>query len=238
MAKHVNPFNTDDQPPFSGFPADALVFFRQLKKNNTREWFAKNKERFDDAVRRPMEALLETLAASLRGAVPEIAIEPKKAIYRIYRDTRFSKDKTPYKTWCAASFSHAGRDRKTAPGYYFHFNDTELGIGGGLYAPMPDQLKALRTAIDRDPTPLLAILADRKFKKLFGELDGELLVRVPQGFDKEHPSEELLRRKQFLCWTTSDPQIICDEGFVALLASHIQAMAPLVRWLTENDRVD
>ena len=235
MAKHVNPFESDDQPPFAGFPADALAFFRQLKKNNTREWFAEHKDRYEENVKQPMEALLATLSTKLRNVVPEIAIEPKKAIYRIYRDTRFSKDKTPYKTWCAASFSHTGRDRKTAPGYYFHFNDKELGIGGGLYAPMPEQLKNIRAAIDRDHTQLLAILADKKFKKLFGELDGELLTRVPQGFDKEHPAAELLRRKQFLCWTTTDPKVITEEAFVDTLVTHITAMAPLVRWLSEED---
>jgi uncharacterized protein (TIGR02453 family) len=234
MAKHVNPFLQDDMPPFAGFPEDALKFFRALKKNNTREWFAENKARFDANVRGPMESLLAALAVRLQSRVPDLAIEPKKAIYRIYRDTRFSKDKTPYKTWCAASFSLAGQDRKTAPGYYFHFNDKELGIGGGLYAPLPAQLKALRAAIDRDPKPLLATVAEKSFKKLFGELDGEVLARVPQGYDKEHPSADLLRMKQYLCWVTMDPKIILDEDLLAILADHVIAMTPLVRWLTAH----
>ncbi|MBR9975801.1 MAG: DUF2461 domain-containing protein [Bacteroidetes bacterium] len=234
MARPVNPFNEDTLPPFGGFPKDTLRFLRELKKNNSREWFTENKHRYEQAIKEPMLMLLESLAARLRVAHPDIVLEPKKAMYRIYRDVRFSADKSPYKEWVAAAFTYRGFDRKQDAAFYFHFSPEEFGIGGGLYAPTGDRLKNVRKAIDADASPLHAILKEKSFRKYFGELQGEELARVPQGFDKEHPEVALLRKKQFLCWATQPTSALADAAVVELLLAHFSAMAPFVRWLVDH----
>ena len=234
MAKFVNPFEENIHPPFAGFPADAVKFLKQLTRNNNREWFEANKPRYESSIRQPMESLLETLGGLLRLRVPDIAIDPKKSMYRIYRDVRFSKDKTPYKTWVAASCSLSGHDRKTAPGFYFHFTSKEIGVGGGLYAPDSNQLKNIRKAIDRDAATFRKLVSEKTFVKRFGELEGEKLVRVPQGFAADHPAADLLRMKQFLCWKEEDLALIHEPDFAGFLADHFEAMSRFVRWLAEN----
>jgi uncharacterized protein (TIGR02453 family) len=127
-----------------------------------------------------------------------------------------------------------GFDRKTDAAFYFHITPEEFGIGGGLYAPQGDRLKNLRKAIDADAAPLRAILKEKTFRKYFEGLEGEELSRVPQGYDKEHPSADLLKKKQFLCWQTLPLSTIHDADLVDRLASHFSAMAPFVRWLVDH----
>jgi uncharacterized protein (TIGR02453 family) len=234
MAKKINPFEQDVLPPFDGFPTDAIRFLRELKKNNDRDWFNENKSRFETSVKEPMLQLLAALAVRMKGVHPEIELEPKKAMYRIYRDVRFSKDKAPYKTWIAAAFTYQGFDRKQDAAFYFHITPEEVGVGGGLYAPAGDRLKNLRAAIDADAAELRGILKEKKFKKSFGELTGEELQRIPQGFDKEHPDADLLRKKQFLCWKALPTSVIRKAEFLDELAEDFAAMAAFVRYLAEH----
>jgi len=236
MAKKINPFQENTLPPFVGFPTDALTFLKQLGKNNTREWFADNKVRYEQSIKEPMESLLSSLSEKLRGFDPDIVIEPKKAMYRIYRDVRFSRDKSPYKNWAAAAFTFKGFDRKTDPAFYFHFNTKELGIGGGMYAPSSEQLNHVRKAISKDVKSFRGILTDKKFLTWFPGLEGEVLSRVPQGYEKDHPEAELLRHKQFLCWTTSNPAVITEQEFFTTLTNACKAMAPFIKWLATNSR--
>jgi uncharacterized protein (TIGR02453 family) len=233
MARSVNPFDEELHPPFAGFPRDAIRFFAQLRKNNTREWFEEQRGRFEESVREPMFALLGGLRDALRRHDPDIILEPKKAVFRLYRDVRFSKDKSPYKTQIAAAFGYAGKGKNDA-GFYFHVSDREVGVGGGLYMPDAEQLRSLRRAIAADARPLRASVATKKFRELFGELQGETLQRTPQGFPPDHPSADLLRMKQFLCWMEFPPATACDEEFQDLLVRHFLAMAPFVRWLSEH----
>ncbi len=236
MAKKVNPFDLESAPPFDGFPKDAVQFLRDLAANNNREWFAVNKDRYESSVRAPMLSLLTTLEARLRAFDSTIVIEPKKAMYRIFRDVRFSADKSPYKTWVAAAFTHSGADRKTDAAYYFHITPDEVGIGGGLYAPSGDQLRKLRAAVDTRHEELRAILAEQRYAKIFGGLTGDELTRVPAGFDKEHPAGDLLRRKQFLAWATVPMKAVYGAGFADTVYEHCVAMAPLMRWLLAHSR--
>ncbi len=234
MARQINPFNEDTLPPFIGFPKDTLKFLRELKKNNNREWFAEQKPRYEQNVKEPMQMLLGSLAARLHAIDADIVLEPKKAMYRIYRDVRFSADKSPYKVWIAAAFTYRGFDRKNDAAFYFHITPEELGIGGGLYAPQGDRLKNLRKAIDADAAPLRGILKEKKFRKYFGELTGEELTRVPQGYDKEHPDADLMKKKQFLCWQTLPVALVTEAELLDRLVEHFSAMAPFVRWLVDH----
>ncbi len=234
MARLINPFHEDTFPPFNGFPKDTLRFLRELKKNNTREWFAQNKERYEKNVKEPMHTLLAGIATRMRVFDPEIVLEPKKAMYRIHRDVRFSDDKSPYKLWVAAAFTYRGFDRKNDAAFYFHISPEEFGIGGGLYAPQGDRLKNIRKAIDADADPLRAILNGKSFKRYFGGLVGEELARVPQGYDKEHPAIDLLKKKQFLSWKTLPLESITEARVLDDLVKHFAAMAPFVRWLVDH----
>src|SRR5262249_10812490 len=125
-----------------------------------------------------------------------------KAIYRIYRDTRFSKDKTPYKTHIAATFGRRGFRRTEAAGFYFGVSHKEVEIGGGSYMPEPEQLAAIRKKIDSDSKSLRKILDNKELKKLMGNLLGDKLSRVPKGFDPEHPAAEFLKMKQLYFYIT------------------------------------
>ncbi len=234
MPRTMNSSNQDTLPPFAGFPKDALKFLRELKKNNDREWFAEHKERYERNVKDPMMMLLGELAVRLQAFDPEIVIEPKKAMYRIYRDVRFSSDKSPYKSWIAAAFTYRGFDRKNDAAFYFHITPEEFGIGGGLYAPLGDSLKNIRKGIDADAASLRKVLKAKAFKKHFGELTGEELARVPKGYDKEHPDIDLLKKKQFLCWNTQPVSLVTETAFLDNLLEHSKAMAPFIRWLVDH----
>src|SRR5438270_7110241 len=130
---------------FPGFPREALSFLRQLERNNSREWFQPRKELFERRVREPMLRLVELLCDDVRKFAADHVVEPKKALYGIYRDTRFSKDKTPYKTHIAAIFHRHNLDRHSSAGYYFHVEPTKVGIASGAYMPGPVELYAIRT---------------------------------------------------------------------------------------------
>jgi uncharacterized protein (TIGR02453 family) len=234
MAKKINPFDQHVQPPFTGFPKDMLRFFKDLKANNTREWFLGNKSRYEQSVREPMLGLLADLADRLRAVDGDIELDPKKALYRINRDVRFSADKSPYKTNTAAAFTLQGYDRKVDAAFYFHIMPGEVGVGGGLYAPSGEQLKKLRPAIATSPDELRAILADKSFVKYFGQLTGESLARVPQGYEKDHPASDLLMRKQFLAWTELPIKSLDGAGFADTLVEHFTAMIPFIRFLLKN----
>ncbi len=234
MAKHINPFDQDTQPPFDGFSRDTMRFLKELKENNDRDWFNENKDRYEKSVKAPMLSLLTTLAARMKGVDADITLEPKKAMYRIYRDVRFSNDKSPYKTWIAAAFTYEGYDRKHDAAFYFHISTDEIGVGGGLYSPMGDRLKNLRKAIGEDARPLRKVLAAKAFKNEFGEMMGDELVRVPQGFEKDHPDADLLKKKQFLCWKTLPKSRMTQAEFTDDLVAAFKAMAPFVRYLAEH----
>jgi uncharacterized protein (TIGR02453 family) len=236
MAKLSNPFHEDILPPFEGFPKDGLKFLKELKKNNNREWFTENKARYEASLREPMELLLGSLAEKLRVHEPDLVIEPKRSIYRIYRDVRFSKDKTPYKTHIAAAFSYKGLNKNNEPGFYFHISDVEVGIGGGLYMPSSDQVKNMRKALAQDAKEFKKILAAKKFTDHFTDIEGEKLTRVPQGFAPDHPDGELLKLKQYLCWKLLPPKTIFEDDFVSILVDHFLAMAPLVKYLAVHTK--
>src|SRR5262245_41253001 len=129
---------------FSAFPKEGLRFLRSLKRNNNREWFLEHKSIYEEVVRQPMEDLVLALAADFSKFAPELVATPKTSIYRIYRDTRFSKDKSPYKTHVAAVFPRKGFEKHEGAGLYLHLAPSELLIAGGVYMPFPDDLRAIR----------------------------------------------------------------------------------------------
>ncbi len=217
---------------FPGFPKEGIAFLRALRKNNDREWFTPRKAEFEETVRKPMIELVSALHREMMRFAPQYVGDPAKCVYRIYRDTRFSKDKTPYKTFASALFMRQGFDKYSGGAcYYFSLSPTEIEIAGGIYMPDRDVLLEVRQHIADNHKEFRKILAAPKVKKLFGDLQGEQLSRVPKGFDADHPAQDLIRRKNFLLDVMLDPKIATTPDLFKELAARIEAMTPFIEFL-------
>jgi uncharacterized protein (TIGR02453 family) len=215
------------------FPTEGLRFLRSLKRNNNREWFLKHKSIYDTYVKGPIDAFIEEIAHEFQKFAPEMVASPKASGYRIYRDTRFSADKTPYKTQVAAVFPRSGLGKHEGAGYYLHISTTELLIGGGLYMPLPEDLRAIRSYIAERAGDFKRIVEGKQFLRLFGTLGGERLVRVPRGFPEDHPAAEYLKYKQFLAARTFAAEVATTPRFYRLVVDTFKGMLPIIRFLNE-----
>ncbi len=230
MKKH--PLEEMMYPPFSGFPREGITFLQRLKKNNNRPWFQKHKEEYEELVRFPMECLIASLGPLMTGTAPEFEFQPRRSIFRIYRDVRFSKNKAPYKTNIAASFEVRGNKSRTErPGFYLGIEPGEIFIGGGVYMPAGDQLKGIRQSIVEHPEDFLQIIEDPAFKKMFKEIMGERLQKAPLGYPKDHPMIEHLRLKQFFVGRIMNDTACLRPRFVTTVAEVLHTALPFVRWL-------
>ena len=218
---------------FAGFPKETLQFLRQLKRNNNREWFLAHKDMYEEKVKAPMVELVLALGNAVQNLAPEMIVDPKRAIYRIYRDIRFSADKRPYKTHVSAIFIPHGIPKHSGACLYFHIEPEEVVVAGGVYMPDSASLRAIRQHIAAHWEELRAILNQKKFKQLFGGLEGERLVRPPVGFPADHPAVDLLRYKQFYVAVTEPPSLSEGKKLFPRLLTLFAAMLPLVRFLNE-----
>jgi uncharacterized protein (TIGR02453 family) len=214
---------------FPGFSPDALKFLRSLKRNNRREWFQPRKEIFESTVKAPMVQLVEAINAELLDFAPEHITDPKKAVYRIYRDTRFSADKTPYKTHVAAIFPNHNLGKHSSAGFYFHLTEKTVGVAAGSYGPGPDELRAIRMWLAENHASFRK--ASRGPAKLLGKLEGGSVTRMPKGFDASHPAEDLIRRKQWLYWVELDSTIATTPRLLPELVKRFRAAAPVIAML-------
>jgi uncharacterized protein (TIGR02453 family) len=215
---------------FAGFSPDALKFLQALKKNNSREWFQPRKEEYERLWRNPMIELVTALHSGMEKFAPEYVHDPAKAVLRIYRDTRFSKNKTPYKTHVAVTLRRMGLD-KEGGAFYFHVDEAGLLVAGGVYAPMPEELRAIRALLEERGGEFRKLLKAPKLVTTMGELQGEMLTRVPKGFEPDHPSADLLRRKQFFFQTTVGPEAVTTPELYPELLKRIKALYPVVEYL-------
>jgi uncharacterized protein (TIGR02453 family) len=219
---------------FPGFPPQTLAFLSDLKANNNRDWFQAHKADYEQYVKAPMVECVLALGEELGDFGNELITAPDKAIYRIYRDVRFSKDKSPYKTHVAAVFSPRGYDKHAAAGLYFHFSPEELLVGGGIYAPGSTELLAIRERIAGGPDEFRSILKDRTFRRRFGEMTGAQLKRIPKGFPADHPAADLLVYKQFLAGAKLDPRIVQTPKLSPQLVKHFRAIEPFLVFLNSG----
>jgi uncharacterized protein (TIGR02453 family) len=219
---------------FPGFPQEGIDFFRRLARNNRREWFQPRKAVFDEQVKRPMRELVQAVDAALARFAPQHVTDPDRAIYRFYRDTRFSADKSPYKDRIAANFPRSGLTRHDAAGYYFSVSDKEVAIGGGVYMPTPETLAAIRWHIAAHHERFRKIMASRALRTLFGEMDGERLTRVPKGFPCDHPAADLLKFKQFLYYVELPGEVAVTPGLYDEIVKRFRAMAPFMDFLNQG----
>lgn len=218
---------------FTSFSPKALAFLRALKRNNDREWFRERKDRYELILREPMVALVERLADDMRQFAPHLVADPKTAIYRIYRDTRFSDDKTPLKTNIAASFPTRGLPKHQGAGLYLEVAAGWVWVGGGMYAPDTSQLQAVREHIAANHRRLRAIVESPGFKKTVGALHGEQLQRIPRGFLADHPAAEYLKYRQFLAAKEFPAAFATSPRFYAGVLDVFKQVAPLTRFLSE-----
>ena len=215
------------------FPAEGLRFLRALKRNSRREWFQARRQEYERFVREPMVNLVLALRDDLKRIAPEIIADPALSLYRVYRDTRFSADKSPYKTHAAAVFPRRGLGKHTGASLYFHIATDEVLIAGGIYMPETPDLARLRQHIVVEYQALRAIVQDAKFRGTFGGLEGERLSRVPRGFPADHPAADLLQYKQFLAACARPPDFAATPRFYPTLLRCFERLMPLVRFLNE-----
>jgi uncharacterized protein (TIGR02453 family) len=217
---------------FPGFPQEAMQFFRGLARNNNRDWFQPRKPLFEEHVKQPMRELVEALNGALKSFAPEYVTDPDKAMYRFYRDTRFSKDKTPYKDHIAASFYRRGTGPHKYGGYYLQVSHKDVAVGGGVYMPEPEVLLAIRGHNAANHQKFRKILAAPAVKRTLGELQGDQLSRVPKGFPADHPAADLLRFKSFFLYVQLDPALAATPKFFEEVRTRFRTMKPFLDFLT------
>ncbi len=210
-----------------------LDFLKKLKKNNNREWFAKNKSLYENA-KNDFDVFVFELINDIAEFDDNISgLEPKDCTFRIYKDVRFSKDKTPYKTGMGASINKGGRKSQN-PGYYFHFEPGSCFLAGGSYNPMPDKLLALRKKIFNNTKEFEKIIKNKDFVKLFKSIRGEKLKTVPKGFPKEHPAAEYLKYKSFIVYQGVKDEKALSKNMVDYSVKVFNAMKPFIDFLSVN----
>lgn len=200
-----------------------LQFLYELSQNNNREWFESNKKRFETVVKKPFEATVEAVIERLRAFEPDFTATPRDCIFRIYRDTRFSKDKTPYKTHVGAILTSRGRKNMEQPGYYLHIEFGNLMMGGGAYFLEKEPLRRVRTAIAQNPEAFKALVFDKNFVEKFGELKGEKNKVLPPEFKAAAQAEPLLANKQFYFMAETDPAHAIGHDFPDFAADYFRA---------------
>ena len=205
-------------------------FLNTLQKNNNREWFAEHKDEFlkEQAL---LEAFADDVLKQLNTQDVIETVSGKKSMYRIYRDTRFSKDKTPYKTHWSGSFKRAGKSRRG--GYYFHIEPGNSFVAGGFWGPNAEDLKLIRDNLAFDASALREIIQSQSFVSNFGNLKGDQLKTTPKGFDAGHPDIDLLRYKQFILVKKYTDEQVLAQGFPELVVQTFFQMRPFLDYMTE-----
>ena len=205
-------------------------FLKTLKENNNREWFNNNKEQYL-AEHVKMIELADSLLSELRKHDNIETVDGKKSLYRIYRDTRFSKDKTPYKNYWSGSFKRATRQLRG--GYYFHIEEGQSYIAGGFFSPNSEDLARIRVGIDHQLEEFTTITNSTSFKKDFGNITGDSVKTSPKGYSKEHPGIEFLRLKQFVLSKPFSDEEVMRKDFVENVIESYKNMHPFFNLMSD-----
>jgi uncharacterized protein (TIGR02453 family) len=215
------------------FTPRIFSFLSELAANNNREWFLANKSRYEEDVKEPALRFITDFSAPLEDISPHFRADPRAnggSLFRIYRDTRFSRDKSPYKTHTGIHFRHEAAKDAHAPGFYLHLEPGSVFVGCGIWRPGGPALRKIREAIDEDPDAWLRASRDEGFRASF-ELEGDSLIRAPKGFSVDHPLIVDLRRKDFIGVAYLDEQTVSSEGFLDQFTRLCRDAAPFQRWL-------
>ncbi len=218
--------------PFTGFEPDALQFLADLAANNDRAWFKPRKADYERLVKEPMASLCAALAQEFDELRLPLEADPRRSPFRIYRDVRFSKDKSPYKTHQGADFpwndSRGDAERpRGAVGGYFHLEPGNIYVGGGMWHPERARLAAFRERLDRDPSAVFRAIEDERFTAIFGSVTGESLTRNPKGFPPDHPYGHLLRLKDIVFSRRLSDRDAYSPKLPKLIAHDLDAARPV-----------
>jgi len=221
------------------FDGKALTFFRGLARNNAKPWFEAHRGEYEEHVRTPLSALVQEMDVRFASFAPEFVGDPKRSVFRLNRDIRFSSDKSPYKTHAAAWFFHADGSSKVGreahgggAGFYFHLEPGASMLGGGCWMPPGTALKKFRMAIAADPHGFEKLVLAPQMRRKLGALSEEsMLKRTPRGYCEDHPAARWLKYQSFTVGRRLTDAEVTGPRLTALLQSHYQAMLPLVRWL-------
>ena len=217
------------------FDPSFLKFFKSLAKNNNRGWFNEHKSEYLQSVVQPMSQFIEAMAPRLRKISKHYIADPRPhggSMFRIYRDVRFSKDKSPYKLHAACQFRHElGKDAHT-PGFYVHLSAEEVVIGAGIWLPPNSELIKIRDTIVDNPHAWNKVKTDRAVKKLCGGVSGDGLKRPPKGYDPEHQHIEDLKRKSFFVMRHEKPLFMFDRSFVDEVEKTFKTAKPLMDYIS------
>jgi uncharacterized protein (TIGR02453 family) len=224
---------------FQGFRPEALRFLRSLTRHNSKDWFERHRPVYEAEVRSPMRALVEEMDVRLARFAPELTGDPRRSVFRIHRDVRFSRDKSPYKTNAACQFYHhdagrgAGQDAEGAgAGLYFQLEDRACFVAGGIWMPARPSLERIREALAEAPRDLDRIVRAGVFRRRFGALDDEaMLTRLPRGYAQGHLAERWLRYQSFTATRMLSEAEVQSPRLPATLERDFAALLPLVRWL-------
>jgi uncharacterized protein (TIGR02453 family) len=212
---------------------ETLAFLSDLKMNNNKEWFDANRDRYQ-AVRNGFVDFLEGVIERIGKFDPGISgLDPRKCMFRINRDIRFSKNKAPYKTNFGASITEGGR-ASVFSGYYIHIEPGSIFAGGGLYHPDSASLAKVRNHIHHEPDGLLSILKGKAFSNIYGGLQGDSLKTAPRDFDKDHPHIDLIRRKDFYVMREYGDAAAIAPDFAEKISGDFQVLYPLVRYFNKG----
>ena len=213
------------------FSNEALKFLRGLKRNNDREWFAARKHVYEKELKEPMLALIAEINHAMLDFAPDNVQVPQKAIMRIYRDIRFSKDKRPYKIHQAAWWARHGLEKTSGGGFYFDVSGTEVTIAAGVFMPEREQLLAIRRHLVEHHAELRKLLAGRKLKAAMQQIDGQRLTRPPKGFAADNPAMDLLVCKQWGLSATLPAEHATTPSLVKDIVERFRLAAPVVALL-------
>jgi uncharacterized protein (TIGR02453 family) len=219
-------------PTFTGFRPEAIQFLADLAENNERAWFQPRKAEYELLLKEPLEALVVATGERFAARGIPLRADPARGPFRIYRDVRFSKDKSPYKTNIGASFPWTEGDGHRHGGGYFHLQPAEIYVGGGIWRPEKPWLDAFRQRVNDDPDGVRASFDEKGFKNMFGSIGGgEKLTRVPSGYPADHPEAELLKLKDVTFGRRLSDDEAMSPQLPDLIADTFAAALPVMRLL-------
>lgn len=216
------------------FQQDAIEFFRELELNNNKEWFEANKKRYESNVKKPMEAFADHMIERMREILPNIQSTGKQCVFRIYKDVRFSKDKTPYKTNAGMHINDGGKGDLGTPGLYFHIDARCMGIASGRYMLEPGPLRELRTFLAANLDEFAERLEDKDFVKYFGGIKGEANKILPPELKEAAQRQKLLFNKQFYYWAEHEAEDALRDDLDDFVMEHLRACSSMNAFLVRN----
>ena len=225
--------NTKELPAKPYFASPALDFLRKLKRNNRREWFEARRDVYEQELKRPMLALIERVTHGMMDYAPDHIRPPQKCMLRIYRDTRFSADKTPYKTNLAAWWTRNGLEKTSGGGYYLHLSATELVIATGVYMPPKEQIFAIRQHLLEHHTEFRSLIENKKLRAKMIMHDPQSLTRPPKGFCADHPAIEWIKWRQWGVIARLPATVALQPNLTTTVEAYFRLSAPLVDFLNE-----